>query len=358
MATPTSNSVPVTVIDPNATGIGKSVVSGTKWGGGLGTGVSLTYSFPTGTAYFVSGYGQGEFNAWSQTTTPEQSAIRYALGVWAGTANIGFTQIADNSSTAGELRFALTNMSDFAHAYEPGSIPVAGDVWFRTGHWNVDRSTINLGDYDFVTIIHEIGHALGLKHTFATPNPIASNFDNYFYSIMSYTASPWSAHNDNYASFYPTTPMYFDLVAIQALYGRNTSHNAGNTTYAFNDGSTYFQTIDDAGGIDTIVYNGVQNCRIDLRAGYSSQVSEAIKFTSTSSSDTVWIGPGTVIERAAGGEGSDQLNGNSSANILTGRGGSDVLSGFAGNDSLVGGRGQRRIDRRGGPRHTLRRIRL
>jgi Ca2+-binding RTX toxin-like protein len=339
MATPTSNTVPVSAIDVTSTGIAISVLSGTKWGGGLGTGVSLTYSFPTGNAYFVQGYGSGEFNAWSQTTAAEQTAIRYALSVWASVANIGFTQVPDNASIVGELRFALTKMSDFAHAYNPSSNPESGDVWFGTGQWNTDRSTIYLGDYDFVTILHEIGHALGLKHTFQTPHAIQPQFDNYLYSIMSYTASPWSAHNDNYASFYPTTPMYYDIAAMQALYGRNPNHNAGNTTYTFNDGSTYFQTLDDAGGTDTIVFNGTHSCKIDLRIGYSSQVGDAVHFRSSSSRDSVWIGPGTVIERATGGEGNDVLNGNSSANILTGRGGADLLWGLAGNDTLVGGNG-------------------
>ena len=74
--------------------------------------------------------------------------------------------------------------------------------------------------HDFLTILHELGHALGLKHPFEAPNPIPAALDNYFYSIMSYTASPYSAHGNNYASFYPTTPMYYDLLALQGMYGQ------------------------------------------------------------------------------------------------------------------------------------------
>ena len=109
--------------------------------------------------------------------------------------------------------------------------PSAGDVWFDWYNFNPDAlPTIANGSFDYHTILHEVGHALGLKHSFACPNAIPAAQDNYFYSVMSYTASPWS-QGDDYASFYPTTPMYYDLVAIQALYGKNTTINAGNNTY-------------------------------------------------------------------------------------------------------------------------------
>ena len=62
---------------------------------------------------------------------------------------------------------------------------------------------------------------------------------------MSYSAHDGSF--DNYATFYPTTPMYYDIEAVQKLYGRKV-HNADDTTYAFQQGGQYWQTIDDSGG--------------------------------------------------------------------------------------------------------------
>lgn len=338
MATPVSNTVGATTFDPLSTGDGRYVTSGFKWGGALGTGVTLTYSFPQGTASFISGYS--EFSSWYSTTPAERNAIKLALKAWSDVANITFVQSVDNSTTVGELRFTMCDMSDFAHAYYPSSDPSAGDVWFGHNNWNTDRSTVPLGDYDYETIVHEIGHAIGLKHSFESPYAIPAQYDNMFYSVMSYTASPWSPHQNNYATFFPTTPMYYDLVAIQAMYGRNMSHNAGNTNYVFNDGQRYFQTIDDAGGTDTITFNGIQSCEIDLRDKSFSSVSESIMFANGHSSrSTVCIGPGTVIERALGGSGNDTLIGNGVGNALLGRGGNDILKGFAANDVLNGGIG-------------------
>ena len=321
------------------------MIDGTKWGGGLGTGVTLTYSFPTGTAYYDDSFGYSEWYNWDWLSSGERAAVRDALSVWAKSANIKFVEVADNFSTVGELRFAYTKNIDpgaAAHAYLPDSYAYAGDVWFSYYGFNSPYvATISRGSFDYMTILHEIGHALGLKHSFESPNAIPDKLDNYFYTIMSYTASPWSAENDNYSSFAPTTPMYYDLLAIEALYGKNTTVNTGNDTYTFKDGTRYWQAINDARGNDAIVYSGSENSSINLNPGAFSAVSEKIFFSgSASSRATVTIGPGVVIENARGGNGNDSLVGNGTANSLRGGAGNDTVSGGAGNDALSGETGK------------------
>ena len=99
-------------------------------------------------------------------------------------------------------------------------------------------------------VCHEIGHALGLKHPFETS---ARNFDTLTddenvisNTIMSYTVSLSSDVVGLTA--YPTTPMIEDIKAIQHLYGTNNTFNLGNTSYFFDDSTTYFETIWDSGG--------------------------------------------------------------------------------------------------------------
>jgi Ca2+-binding RTX toxin-like protein len=354
MATPTSNFLGATSINPASLGVGRYVGYGEKWGGGLGSGVTLTFSFPDLGFWEPNNYGgANDIDEWTNMqalSDAERFAVRIALGVWDNFANVNFVEIADTQFSVGEMRFAYSNTlpnHESAHAYFPHTNPSAGDVWFNPNQFNTDGGGISAGSFDFHTILHEIGHALGLKHTF-DPSVNGGNLapagqDNLFYSIMSYTASPWSAHGDGFATFFPTTPMYFDLVAIESLYGRR-AFNTGNNTYTFDDGVKYWQAIHDTGGVDAIVYNGIEATTIDLNPGNFSSLSEAIQFhrpngTTITSRWTVTIGPNVVIETAYGGNGNDVLIGNAGANTLLGRAGNDSLRGGNGSDSLQGSLG-------------------
>jgi Ca2+-binding RTX toxin-like protein len=349
MATPTANTLNVTNFTPSlgAHGAGFGLMIGSKWGVGLGTGATITYSFPNlGLWSNGNTYGQpNDIDEWTRMfalAATEQAWVKAALAEWSKAANLTFVKVADNAGLVGEIRFAQSNSvgsGSAAHAYYPSDNPAAGDVWFSPVNWNADGGGTPRGSYDFLTILHELGHSLGLKHPFTGPNRLDDPFDNFFYTIMSYTASRFSPDKDNYASFYPTTPMYYDLLAIQALYGKNLSVSPGNTTYSFFDGKRYFQTINDTGGVDKIIFNGTQSAVINLNEKQFSQVSETIFFNGGSSRGTVSIGPDVVIERATGGNGNDVLVGNSVGNVLMGRGGNDSLRGNGDNDTLLGGLG-------------------
>lgn len=340
MTTPSMNSVGVTTVSAASTGLGKYLVDGEKWGGGLGSGVTLTYSFGNTLSTFVADYGT-EPDGIVDLTAGEKTLVRQALATWAAVANVKFVETVDNSVSVGEIRISKSSTvpaDEYAHAYMPATDTSAGDVWLQADNFNPSRlASPQPGSDDFQTLIHELGHSLGLKHTFDTPNAIPTAMDSYFYSVMSYSARV--SGDSGLASFTPTTPMYYDLVAIQALYGRNTTHNAGDTTYTFYEGKKYFQTIDDAGGNDTIVYQGTKACTIDLNQAAFSTLSDAISFDNGLSRATVCIGPNSIIENGTGGSGADVLTGNSAANKLTGGNGNDIVRGGAGNDSIYGGKG-------------------
>ena len=84
--------------------------------------------------------------------------------------------------------------------------------------------------------MHEIGHAIGLKHPFEVTGRnfvTANDEDDLIYkTIMSYTLS---SNSDVVGlTAYPTTPMYMDVQAIEHLYGFNTE-TTDNNSYFFDD---------------------------------------------------------------------------------------------------------------------------
>lgn len=361
MATPTSNSTPVSYVPYKRDNEVDALLAGMKWGGGLGAGVSLTFSFPSGEAYISDDYGVHEgaewYDGWSSLSHDQRESVRDAVAAIAAVANITFTETRDDQYELGEIRLAITESrveeGAAAWAYYPSTRPAGGDVWFSDSIFSGQAMPPLSARY--YVLLHELGHSLGLKHPFSeegSSGPVLSSgpngTDSLFYSVMSYTSDPTG--NGYFPDRYPSTLMLLDIQALQYLYGANRNHASGDTIYYFTDTEKYWETLWDGGGINTIDYTAsYTGATIDLREGSWSSLGKPIEFRSNgvlqyTDERTVWIAYGTEIVAARGSKADDTIFGNELDNYLYGHSGDDTLYGFGGDDILVGGSGSNYLD--------------
>jgi serralysin len=361
--------VPSTTSVGAASGFSNQDINGLLSGYAWGT-HSITFSFPTSPANYGTNYGSGEprwgFHAFNAA---QQTVARYALNLISQYTLLTFPQVTETNSTHAMIRLADSNVPPTSWTYYPSAVREGGDVWIG----NTANVPPTKGSYAFESILHEIGHAVGLKHgqeDDGLHGVLPAGHDSTEWSVMTYhsylggplayTISEGSGNQ---------TYMADDIAALQYMYGANFTTNAGNTTYSWSPttGAMYingvsqgassankiYAAIWDGGGTDTYdLSNYKTNLTVDLRPGFWSTFSTAQVADLDSSAPGHHLAHGNVdnanlynndprslIENAVGGSGNDTLIGNQAANSLNGGAGNDTLAGNQGNDVLEGGAG-------------------
>lgn len=346
-----------------------------KWGGTtLGTGATISYFFDT-TSHF---------------SAQEKATFLKAFAMWSSVANVTFVEAANKNAAGVFLHrgndggaYTSTPTSDGSGS-TPGAVTGQALISIDTSVPGFDLSgSLDLyGGYGQSTIIHEVGHLLGLGHGGAyngDVNPKTqqfSAFDDRMFTIMSYVN--WTNTNAKFASQNPiqgtnwgqddfgnnrTAPhtlAILDIVAIQQLYGAaTTTPFHGGQTYGFHSdisgplGDFYDFSVNTS-PVVTIFNEGTGNTidlteffggqYLDLRQGAFSSVGGLINNLS--------IAFGTQIDTGITGSGNDTLVANDlhstlkaggGNDLLYGGAGKDVLQGDGGNDSLIGGGGLDRM---------------
>lgn len=330
-----------------------SLAQGIDWGTQI-TGSVITYNFAPAGAWYDGVY--------SYTWEPyEIEQFELAFSLYESFLNITFAEVSsgqDLTLVSGDEEDigALGFFNPPGEANEGiGAFNWEGDGWDAG---SPGTGALEQGGFGFVTIIHELGHGLGLAHphddggsssNFPGVNSAFGDYGDFdlnqgVWTMMSYNdgwmTNPYGTPPDVSAYGYQGTPMAIDIAVLQDKYGANMSFHTGDNTYVLpstNGLGTFYSCIWDAGGVDTIVHNGSAPALIDLRAATLRVEVGGGGFLSYA--DGIFggftIANGVVIENATGGSGNDALIGNSSANILNGAGGADDMRGLGGNDTYI-----------------------
>lgn len=283
--------------------------------------VRVSFSFDQNISQEHHSYRLKSDNPTSALNQLQISQTRRVMQNISDVANIKFVEV--NSTKANipivNVHFEKpTSVAGYAHSPNGENLsPVCINADFPE---NLTPTQSNHGGR---VIVHEILHAVGLKHTHTTVGLTQQE------SVMSYI-SEWNS-GGNYAGYNASTPQMYDIAALQYLYGPNMSTRTGNNIYTYSS-HTPILCIWDAGGIDTLDFSDqTQDQVINLTAGSFSHIG-GLK-------GNISIAYGVVIENAIGGSGNDQLRGNKEINVLEGGDGDDKLSGGNGADHLWGGKG-------------------
>lgn len=213
------------------------------------------------------------FNA-SQIQGTRQ-ALQYVSSV------TGIALIEVSSSDQADIHFGNTNLAgsavagltawNYNYQYNPSNqeimaLTIDAKIYLDNVEWNRENASPTPGSRSYETLLHEIGHMLGLAHPFDSPRPLPAAQDNTNNSIMSYTkeGAPKS-------QFQP-----YDLLALEWLYGGdglggqhglNSTHGPSlhsTPTHAITGSagpdrlhsSSANENFDGLGGVDTLVLQG------------------------------------------------------------------------------------------------------
>jgi serralysin len=208
-----------------------------------GYSTAFTYSFPTSSADYGTGFGTGPgqyddqsaFTNFSPATPQERDQVKRAFDLISSYTDLTFTPIDGASNPPAVIRVADGAQQPGVGAH--GDFPYLGQVDSGDLFYGPTIPQPQPGNYGGITTLHELGHTLGLKHGDDPAGPFglmnADKLDQE-YSVMNYQSYIGATANETAGpGDFPQTYMMYDIAALQWMYGANFGNVGTNQTYTW-----------------------------------------------------------------------------------------------------------------------------
>ena len=320
----------------------RAIESGSSWNGldTAGAPVIVTFSFPTSLPEYdvsIGGFTPATVASFTSFTTAEQAEALADLNQWAAASGIVFLEVPAGE---GDITFANVSFSTTTTGSVNGDYQNAAGIGFYPfGYWDFNTGTassgygftsdldpggavfmnsdfMNNGTVNLGTLLHEIGHAIGLKHpdqVVYTPdgtehNQVLNPMENSdTLTIMSETQDANTAAN---AKLFP-----LDQLAAADLYGpagtggvETVSASGVNSVSSWTwDATTNTVTQTAVSANETIHGTSVNDIIYGFDYGGSVATSGTITMFGLDGTNTLYAGSGTT--NLYGGPGTNLLLG-------------------------------------------------
>jgi hypothetical protein len=287
-------------------------------------------------------------------TASQQAGVRAALAYVSALTGIVFTETSNGTSA--QVHFANIDITSspntsglcswqtsYSHQSDGTLVTYSAQAWIYLDNkeWATENGNVSAGSGGYETLLHEIGHMLGLKHPFEGSPTLPASQDTTANTLMSYDSV-----GGTYSTFRP-----FDVAALMWIYGGDGLGGAlgvnstGGGRYLM--GTSAAETLTGTSANDTLRGEG-GNDAIDGGAGTDTVVLNGARSAYTGAQlapGTITLGGGadgvdtyTNVELFSFSDGTVSLA-NLFSGTISGTAGADLLLATSGNNAIDGGAG-------------------